>query len=141
MNHDPTKEGRWRGYTEDTSEEEARQMFEKRYGHPPEKVLRRPGIVLAGPVPEEDWRAEAKIVTESAEAKRISRIKRELSGESRPPNDIIAKRLLGGESIYGVARDAGITPIRVKQIFGGWVLRGLRERRIRLVEVPDVDEE
>lgn len=41
----------WRGYTPDTTDDEARRLFTARYGRPPAKVKRSPGLLLAGPLP------------------------------------------------------------------------------------------
>lgn len=41
----------WRGYTLDTTDDEARSLFAARYGRPPARTKRSPGILLAGPLP------------------------------------------------------------------------------------------
>lgn len=40
----------WHGYTPDTPDDEARSLFAARYGRPPARVWRRPGLLLAGPL-------------------------------------------------------------------------------------------
>lgn len=40
----------WRGFTPDTTDDEARRLFAARYGRPPARVWRRPGLLLAGPL-------------------------------------------------------------------------------------------
>lgn len=40
----------WQGYTPDTPDDEGRRLFAARYGRPPARVWRRPGLLLAGPV-------------------------------------------------------------------------------------------
>jgi len=42
--------GKWQGYTPDTTDDQARQWFERKYGYPPAQVLRNAGAVLAGPI-------------------------------------------------------------------------------------------
>ena len=41
----------WRGYTPDTTDDEARRLFLARFGELPATVLRSKNLVLAGPVP------------------------------------------------------------------------------------------
>ena len=51
----PTQDKRrdnWRAFSDDVTDEAAVAAFEKRYGKKPAQVVRRLGIVLAGPVPE-----------------------------------------------------------------------------------------
>ena len=53
----PTEETRalagvWLAFTPNTTEEAARRRFQTRYGHEPERLLRRLGLLLAGPVTE-----------------------------------------------------------------------------------------
>jgi len=40
----------WHGYTPDTPEAQARELFRARFGRDPETVWRVPGAILAGPV-------------------------------------------------------------------------------------------
>ena len=42
--------GTWQGYTPDTTDDQARRWFERKYGYPPAQVLRNAGAVLAGPI-------------------------------------------------------------------------------------------
>lgn len=42
----------WRGYSPDTTDEQAAAAFRERFGVPPERILRGANVVLAGPVPE-----------------------------------------------------------------------------------------
>ena len=42
--------GTYQGYTPDTTDDQARQQFERKYGRPPAEVLRNKGAVLAGPI-------------------------------------------------------------------------------------------
>jgi len=42
---------KWLGFTPDTSDEKAREIFAARYGYSAEYVLRTGGAVLAGPIP------------------------------------------------------------------------------------------
>lgn len=46
--YDP--EAAWQGFTPDTPDDEGRRLFAARYGRPPARVWRRPGLLLAGPV-------------------------------------------------------------------------------------------
>jgi hypothetical protein len=46
--YDP--EAAWQGFTPDTTDDEGRRLFAARYGRPPARVWRRPGLLLAGPV-------------------------------------------------------------------------------------------
>ena len=43
----------WQGYTPDTPDEEARNLFTARHGHQPQRIKRNAGAVLAGPMREE----------------------------------------------------------------------------------------
>lgn len=57
MPHVDASEGKavwYQGYAADATDEQAREAFERKYGHPPEKVLRDNGCVRAGPIGESD---------------------------------------------------------------------------------------
>ena len=43
---------RWMGFTPDTPDEEARQLFTARHGYQPQRIKRNAGAVLAGPMNE-----------------------------------------------------------------------------------------
>ncbi len=42
--------GKWQGYTPDTTDDQARRWFERKYGYPPVRIFRNAGAVLAGPI-------------------------------------------------------------------------------------------
>lgn len=48
----------YRGFSADTSGEDARASFERRFGRPPVEMIRSGGAVLVGPVPERKGRWE-----------------------------------------------------------------------------------
>lgn len=46
------RSGQWyKGFSPDTTDEEARAAFTRQFGHAPEEIIRTKGAVLAGPIP------------------------------------------------------------------------------------------
>lgn len=52
----------WRGYTTDTTDEEARRLFQARFNRPPTTVVRAVGLVLAGPITDTEGRHDHETV-------------------------------------------------------------------------------
>lgn len=50
----------YRAFSLDHDEEDAAARFTRRYGQPPERIFESHGILLVGPVPEDDERADAE---------------------------------------------------------------------------------
>ncbi|RLC85665.1 MAG: hypothetical protein DRI79_11090 [Chloroflexi bacterium] len=62
--------GTWQGYTPDTTDDQARRWFERKYGYPPAQVLRNAGAVLAGPIGGNGYRRPTSLLRRVEAAQR-----------------------------------------------------------------------